>query len=379
MFFYVNECSTVDEFKAWLQANPTTIVYELETPTYEELPIDPTVNTYNDITHISNNSTIPCNMKIQNTGYNAIIKPSTQYTVAFDTDKSGEVGINLGGSKVTTTNNVATVTTPSTLVDDSLRLTGKGIKASNIRLLEGDKTNWIPSYFEGMKSSFEDKLQDDGTYKIEITSANTDNTLSNKIQFSSIEPLRSVGDVKDKIVVKNGKLMIERNCASKTLTGKPIESWFLQSEYDQILRFATRCLDGKKAKADILTDHFRKYTNNEQEGWSTNSQYNDLVYLYIRKEKLETKDVANFENWLSENPTTIVYQLAEPTYEEITPELQKLILKCYDNATLHFNTNIPPKSLISYTANTSNIYKYLDTLKLSKAERDSIINSMERV
>ena len=371
---------TLDEFNTnYIKNNPFTIVYRLLTPTYEELPIEPTLNTYNDITHISNNSTIPCNMKVTNTGYNAIIKPSTQYTVAFDTDVSGEVGINLAGSKVTTTNNVATVTTPSTLVDDSLRLTGKGIKASNIRLLEGDKTNWIPSYFEGMKSSFEDKLQDDGTYKIEITSANTDNTLSNKIQFSSIEPLRSVGDVKDKIVVKNGKLMIERNCASKTLTGKPIESWFLQSEYDQILRFATRCLDGKKAKADILTDHFRKYTNNEQEGWSTNSQYNDLVYLYIRKEKLETKDVANFENWLSENPTTIVYQLAEPTYEEITPELQKLILKCYDNATLHFNTNIPPKSLISYTANTSNIYKYLDTLKLSEEQCDSIINSMERV
>ena len=85
--------------------------------------------------------------------------PSTQYTVAFDTDTIGTVGINLAGSKVTTNNNVATITTPATLTDDSLRLYGKGIKASSIRLLEGDKTNWIPSYFEGMKSCFEDKLQ----------------------------------------------------------------------------------------------------------------------------------------------------------------------------------------------------------------------------
>ena len=199
--------------KQWLSENPVELAYELETPIYEELPIDPTVNTYTDTTHISNNSTIPCNMTIKNTGYNAIIKPSTQYTVAFDTNTSGEVGISLGGSKVTTTNNFATVTTPSTLVDDSLRLYGKGIKASNIRLLEGDKTNWIPSYFEGMKSCFEDKLQDDGTYKMEILSNNSDNSNFNKIQFSSIEPLRGVGDAKDRFVFKDGKLIIQRSCS----------------------------------------------------------------------------------------------------------------------------------------------------------------------
>ena len=34
----------------------------------------------------------------------------------------------------------------------------------------------------------------------------------NKIQFSSIEPLRGVGDVKDRFVFKDGKLMIERKC-----------------------------------------------------------------------------------------------------------------------------------------------------------------------
>ena len=220
--------TSLEVAKQWLSENPIKVVYQLATPIYEELPIEPTLNTYNDITHISNNSTIPCNMKITNTGYNAIIKPSTQYTVAFDTDKSGEVGINLAGTKVTTTNNVATVTTPSTLTDDTLRLYGKGIKASKIRLLEGDKTNWIPSHFEGMKSSFEDKLQDDGTYKIEITSTNTDNTLSNKIQLSSIEPLRGVGNVKDRFVFKDdGKLMIERNCAEIAPSGDEI--WHSQN------------------------------------------------------------------------------------------------------------------------------------------------------
>ena len=148
------------------------VLYPLRTPIYEPLEIEPTLNTYNNTTHISNNSIIPCTMKIQNSGYNAIIKPSTLYTVALDTNKSGTIGMNLGGAKVTTTNNVTTITTPATLTDDSLRIYGKDIKGSKVRLLEGDKTNWIPSHFEGMQSSFEDKVQEDGSYKMEILSNN---------------------------------------------------------------------------------------------------------------------------------------------------------------------------------------------------------------
>ena len=163
---------TPEQIKAELTSNPIRIILQLKTPTYEPLEVEPTLLTYNEVTHISNNSIIPCNMKIQNTGYNAIIKPNTLYTVAVDTNKTGTVGINLGGAKVTTTNNVAKITTPATLTDDSLRLYGKGIKGSKVRLLEGDKTNWIPSHFEGMKSSFEDKLQEDNSYKMEISMNN---------------------------------------------------------------------------------------------------------------------------------------------------------------------------------------------------------------
>ena len=149
-------------------------------------------------------------MKIRNTGYNTTIKPNTQYTVVFDTDKNGEVGIELGGAKVTTSNNVATTTTPATLSDSDLRLYCKGIKSSKVRLLEGNKSSCIPGYFEGLQSCFEDKLQDDGTYKIEITSRNKDITKQSNIQLSSIEPLRGVGNVKDRFIFRDDKLVIER-------------------------------------------------------------------------------------------------------------------------------------------------------------------------
>ena len=158
--------STLTEY---FRANSLKFITKRNTPIYEPLEVEPTLNTYNDVTHISNNSIIPCNMKIQNSGYNAIIKPSTLYTVALDTNKSGTIGMNLGGVKGTTTNNVLKLTTPATLSDDSLRLYGKSIKGSKIRLLEGDKTNWIPSFFEGMKSCFEDK---DNNIEINVVNKN---------------------------------------------------------------------------------------------------------------------------------------------------------------------------------------------------------------
>lgn len=462
--------STVEECESWLTNNPLKIIYDLATPIYEPLEIEPTLNTYNEVTHLSNNSIIPCNMQIKNSGYNAILKPSTLYTVAVDTDKNGEIGINLAGAKVTTTNNVATITTPSTLTDDSLRLYGKGIKGSKARLLEGDKTNWIPSFFEGMKSSFEDKLQDDGSYKMEILmnnkniinvpnmsctpvsnggwwnlegnnnsmynnidkktnlyfyaekgkryiisfdSKNLDvvqrlkyqqqemmlplSTISNengrykllvigdglystfrfkakieddstpmeitnfmiieenlysndfvkneqnKIQFSSIEPLRSTIDgVSDTLIFIDNKLMIERNCGEIIFNG--VENWKTLSgvfvlDMDNVLS-----IDKARTHCDLLSScSMQKLLNDSVlEGITQRRGSVTGIGLKVRNIVVDSNGVNDLKNWLKSNPIKVVYPLAEPTYEEIPFELQKIILEGYENGTLFFDTNIPP-------------------------------------
>lgn len=459
------------------------IVAELITPTYEEIT-DPQVITYLDATHISTNSTIPCNMKVTNSGYNAIIKPSTQYTVAFDTDKSGEVNIGLGGAKTSTTNNVATITTPSTLIDDSLRLYGKGIKASNVKLLEGDKTNYIPSYFEGMKSCFEDKEQDNGSYKVEVLSTNNGNVAtisgyetyndgyyyknradkingytvlsecapnttytirftlkkyyvgtqyvrlyeidnngeilneislitgtfpggeyettitktftttsksklilgintgnaltfylkddviisigdkiiekhkSNSIQLQLNEPLRAVGDVKDRFVLKDGKLMIERNCGSAVLDGKASEQWGLSGFTNDII-FSAYWNGSFVKTTNIMSDRFPLNPN-----IANNKNINEGIYyssssgsfrISILKTRLITQDIDGFKQWLQNNPTTVVYQLTEPTYEEV-PTSQRLV--CYENATLFIDTNIAPTHVeIEYPTEKQQLFR----------------------
>ena len=60
----VENISNLNELKQWLSKNPVTIVYPLGSTVYEPLNIDSVVNTYLDITHMSNSSNIPANMKV---------------------------------------------------------------------------------------------------------------------------------------------------------------------------------------------------------------------------------------------------------------------------------------------------------------------------
>lgn len=509
LFAYNKSCATLAEFKNWIANNNLNLIMKLAAPIYEPLEIEPTLNTYNDMTHISNNSIIPCNMKVKNSGYNAIIKPSTLYTVALDTNKNGTVGMNLGGAKATTTNNATTITTPATLSDDNLRLYGKGIKGSKVRLLEGDKTNWIPSHFEGIKSSFEDKFDTtDNTYKMEILSNNQNlikeikaysetnahsyvvegNTITltslkehqgyiytgfnfggklkpnttyyissniiksnpntqpcirmydtkkvkdyaflkqtgsirfttpstevdnikmllyssidnvsinngdtiiyeniqisevdtnyvepkfNKIQFSSIEPLRGIDSVKDKFVFKDGKLMIERNVGTyKFLNASSFAIWRNDLPNTVAFRSSNMVLGGKKCKrlgksrCNILQTANGSNTYYGERGMQIlypNVGTGDSVCIALFKNELTTYDYNGLDKWMKENTPTFIFELEEPYYEEIPHELSKIILEGYENGTLFFDTNIPPTSTVTYAGETP----IVKATKLNKAE-----------
>lgn len=177
-------------------------VYPLSTPTYEPIDYNP-FTVYSDVTHISNNSTIPCNMTIKNTGYNCLLKPSTTYTV------SSNLGLN-------------TVTTPSTLTEDCLRFydtdTSDVTTMKNVMVLEGDYTTGkpLPSHFSGIESAFEQEYDEEkGKYKVKIRAQNEDASKENYIEFYIDEPLRGIGDVKDKVYVKDDKVVVERNCGQR--------------------------------------------------------------------------------------------------------------------------------------------------------------------
>ena len=331
--------------------NPMEIIAKATTPTYEPIEYNP-FEVYSDITHISNNSIIPCNMVIKNSGYNCILKPNTKYTVVTNTQNS--ISAKIGSAKVDSTNNVFTIITPSTLTDSVLRFSGKGLTTKNIMLLEGDKTNYIPGYFTGMESAFEQELVTDekdknyGKYK--VTAKVTDGNKENNITFYINEPLRGIGDIKDKIYVKEDKIVVERNCVSYVIEPTQIPSWASSSNgiYTYNLSVNSPIVNTNRGRVvcnsfpcDVKNAHIRNYANSISTVVDP-SVPNGVIRI------ITDKDPETLKQWLQANPTTVIYQLATPTYEEVECDLSKLMLENYENSSLILNSNIPPTVDVRY-------------------------------
>ena len=481
---------TMNEWREELNRNPLTMIYQLENPTYEPIT-SMELSTYLDSTHVSNNSLIPCNMKVKNIGYNVIIKPNTLYTIALDANRNGTISIDLGGKKGVTYDNVLTLTTPND-INDSLRIYGKGIKSFKVRLLEGDRINWVPSYFEGMKSSFEENIQEDGSYKMEILSNNENlfdaknakiistTTLSelvrndkngftltsvenhsgwayttinlplklkpntqyiircsinksnkdskpclrlfdlnktisyvslyntesvrfttpyvgcenikmliyssidnvstakgdtfefndikiseiredtytepksNKIQFLLNEPLRKIKNHKDRLVLKNNKLMIERNCEEFVLDGVNLICSYMSGQSGLTTKYGQIQFKNNGIVSNLFAQ--RDCWFSDEEGMETNG---NAIGFRIKNAKLDLTKSNPMNEYFKSNPLKVIYISTNPTYEELPTNLTKLILENYNNATLLFNTDVLP----TVTARYSGLLPLIQSIK----------------
>lgn len=417
--------------------------FELETPTYEPIDYNP-FEVYTDTTHISNNSTIPCNMVIKNSGFNCILKPNTKYTVS-------------------SSNGLSTVTTKDSIGDSVLRFYDKDTtsitKMNKVLVLEGDYITGnppIPAFFKGMESAFEQELVTDendehyGKYKVEVKAVgknlfdgkweygsinqdtgNNDTTKAqirttnyilvkpnttyiasssklthnnvvvwccwdkdynylqgsstskiyttpsnakyikvrtfivdeqnislscplqieqgnqateyepykeNNITFYINEPLRGVGDIKDKVYVKEDKVVVERNCASATLDGS--ENWngfILDDVKSQAYSFKLNKAFGyNNIICENKSTNQTTYVRNVDEISGTPN--NKAIWVSMHK---RFKTLEEFKSELSKKNLKVVYQLATPTYEEVECDLSKLALEGYNHGTLFYNSNIP--------------------------------------
>lgn len=460
-------------------------IYELPSPIYEPIDYNP-FEVYTDITHISNNSTIPCNMVIRNSGFNCILKPNTTYTVSSN-------------------NGLSSVVTKDSIGDSVLRFYDKDTtsitKMNKVLVLEGDYVTGnppIPAFFKGMESAFEQELVTDekdehyGKYKVNVkavgknlfggyitdfnnytldegvyksvklnlkkgvtytlnpievsikgnyfllsdspnpnkagatwngicydgdkqpkytftyskdlylcyfnangtTIDNFNNCINNikvqleqgdtatehepykenNITFYINEPLRGVGNVKDKVYVKEDKVVVERNCGSVTFDGSTDEGWVYSSLIAQnLIQLSCPIANGS------INDDYNIYSNTilRYYGEFRDSMWINRSKLCVRinKNKLQTEDVVGFKQWLQENPTTVVYQLATPVYEEVEYFDLKLFVEIFKNTTINYNSNIPVTSTINYTYSTP-LTDSVNTVSDISDQQDSLIIDM---
>ena len=330
--------TTIEEVASLM--NGSKIIYPLATPQYEPIDYNP-LEVYTGTTHITTNSTIPTNITVKNHGFNCLLKPSTTYTV------SSNLGLN-------------TVTTPSVLTEDCLRFmdtdTSDVTTMRDVLVLEGDwttKADLIPSNFSGIESAFEQEYDvEKGKYKVNVKVTNEDKTKENNITFYINEPLRGVGDVKDKVYIQDDKVVVQRNCIVKTVDGSE-GGWSLRKDNGNSLTF----LLGN----DLFADAYRNppcicnlFIQDMSQGLikADNSmritEYSSQQRLYLIPTKEKCSDLQSLKQWLQQNPVTIVYALAEPTYEEVEYSSNRLILdtfnnESFNNSTLFLDTNISPK------------------------------------
>ena len=93
--------------------------------------------------------------------------------------------------------------------------------------------------------------------------------------------------------------------------------------------------------------------------------------IAISKSKLTTIDINGFKKWLSENPVTIIYELAEPVIIEMP---NTLTLQGFDDTTMYIENEITPTVQYGYNA----LIPYKKELKMQQQEVETNALDIER-
>ena len=75
--------------------------------------------------------------------------------------------------------------------------------------------------------------------------------------------------------------------------------------------------------------------------------------------------LSSFKQWLQANPTTVIYELETPYYEDITPLQSSLALRTFEECNIQIITALPIKTKITYRTNITSaivMEQELDTL-----------------
>ena len=188
-------------------------------------------------------------------------------------------------------------------------------------IVEGDHAGKDVDYFEGMKSVGE---QEDGNHNIKIKSQNEKNQSEEK-KIVLKEPLRGIeGSVKDKIIKKDGKWVIERNYAQLTLS--PNSTWYYQPEKinDNNPMFKTGVgVEADEVNVNAISNRFPGETagalwSNDTESICLNREGN--LQIRIDRNKLDSVDVEGFKRYITQNQIIVIYKLKTPIYEQLNAD-----------------------------------------------------------
>ena len=139
------------------------------------------------------------------------------------------------------------------------------------------------------------------------------------VQIALDEPLRGVGEYKD-VLTKDG---VVRRIKRTVFDGSEDERWVISNEREHVIHFvSTQFSDATK-----INEHQRSMMDKLK--WSSGVWGRDEIgqdmfarILRINMPKTLAPDLQTFRTWLSQNPLTVDYVLAEPVTEPLPESVQ---------------------------------------------------------
>ena len=178
----------------------------------------------------------------------------------------------------------------------------------------------------------------------------------NKIKLLINEPLRAIGDIKDKLCVRDGRLVVERNIEKFTLKDYDMTKWnythqnstycYCRTEDNS---FISRV--GARVGINAVTDMFPSDTGGNifdkpVEGVFISS--NKYFCIVLKREKANSKQ--EFLNWIDETNISVCYINEKSRYEEVLNEYgEPILLEGYENGTIYIDSTIVPTTTVRYT------------------------------
>lgn len=153
------------------------------------------------------------------------------------------------------------------------------------------------------------------------------------VQIALDEPLRGIGDYKD-VLTKDG---VVRKIKRIVFDGSEDEKWGIGIERENVIDFvSTQFSDATK-----INEHQRSMMDKLK--WSSGVWGRDEIgqdmfagILRINMPKTLTPDLQTFKTWLSQNPLTVDYVLAESVTEPLPESVQQQLQALHsENGTTH--------------------------------------------